>query len=212
MKTFLEPSGRARLSSARRWDVRTVRRRPEDRRALPIAVHGFINRCESSCRNRWRKKRVRLPRPVRHERGEGRGEGCFTLASGPTLRSASSPRPSPPFRTEERETETPVRTARTSAKTDNTRLASQDGGLRLPTYGFARVPQASRPESVRAARRRPNSQARTPAVPARSAPLAAVNVWRRIGRRSQFVRVLTSAATRLTALPPDRHATRTPRP
>ena len=62
--------------------------------------------------------RVRLPRPVRHERGEGRGEGCFTTASGPALRSASSPRPSPPFRTEEREPEIPVRTARTFAKTD----------------------------------------------------------------------------------------------
>ena len=48
-------------------------------------------------------------------------------------------------------------------------------GIRLPTYGCARVPQASRlrvlgasrPESVPAARRRPNSQARTPAVRSR---------------------------------------------
>ena len=47
-----------------------------------------------------------------------------------------------------------------------------NGYLRLPTSGRANVPQASRlrvlgasrPESVRAARRRPNSQARTPAV------------------------------------------------
>ncbi len=65
------------------------------------------------------KHRVRLPRPVRHERGEGRGEGCFARASGPTMRSASSPRPSPPFRTEERGTESPVRAARTFAKKDN---------------------------------------------------------------------------------------------
>ena len=73
-----------------------------------------INRCESSCRECSDKKRVRLPRPVRHERGEG----CFTIASGPALPSDSSPRPSPPFRTEEREPETPVRTARTFAKAD----------------------------------------------------------------------------------------------
>ena len=31
---------------------------------------------ESSSRNRRTEKRVRLPLPVRHERGEGRGEGC----------------------------------------------------------------------------------------------------------------------------------------
>ena len=36
------------------------------------------NRCESGCRNRWNEERVRLPRPVRHERGEG----CPTIAYG----------------------------------------------------------------------------------------------------------------------------------
>ena len=77
-----------------------------------------INLCETSCRNRWTKKRIRLPRPVRHERGEGRGEGCFTIARVSTLRSASAPQLSPPFRTEERETVAPVRTARTFSKTD----------------------------------------------------------------------------------------------
>ena len=49
----------------------------------------------------------------------------------------------------------------------------ETGGWRLPTYPCTRVPQASRlrvrgasrPESGRAARRRPNSQARTPATP-----------------------------------------------
>ena len=40
-----------------------------------------ISRCESSCRNRRYEQRVRLPRPVRHERGEGRGEGCPTHAN-----------------------------------------------------------------------------------------------------------------------------------
>ena len=40
-----------------------------------------INRCESVCRNRRTEERVRLPRPVRHERGEGRGEGCPTNTS-----------------------------------------------------------------------------------------------------------------------------------
>ena len=78
-----------------------------------------ISRCERSGIHRRTDQRVRLPRPVRHERGEGRGEGCPTMASGPTVRSASAPRPSPPFRTEERESEAPVRTARTFAKTDS---------------------------------------------------------------------------------------------
>ena len=72
------------------------------------------------CRNRPDEERVRLPRPVRHERGEGRGEGCLSVGSRLTLGSASSPQPSPPFGTEERETEAPVRTARTFAKTDRT--------------------------------------------------------------------------------------------
>ena len=71
-----------------------------------------INRCERACSNRPNEERVRLPLPVRHERGEGRGEGCPLLRrSVSPWRSASSPRPSPPFRTEERETETTVRTA-----------------------------------------------------------------------------------------------------
>ena len=38
-----------------------------------------IHRCESVCSNRRNEERVRLPRPVRHERGEGRGEGCPTM-------------------------------------------------------------------------------------------------------------------------------------
>ena len=88
------------------------------------ATPARISRCESSCRNHRNTKRVRLPRPVRHERGEGRGEGCFTLASSPPLRSASSPRPAPPFRTEERETEASVRTARTVAKTGRRALTA----------------------------------------------------------------------------------------
>ena len=59
------------------------------------------------------------PRPVRHERGEGRGEGCPTLLPQVSLwRRASSPRPSPPFRTEERETEVSVRSARPFAKSE----------------------------------------------------------------------------------------------
>ena len=77
-----------------------------------------ISRCESSCENCRNEERVGLPLPVRHERGEGRGEGYSTTAGDPTLRSASSPHPSPPFRTEERETKAPVRTARTFATTD----------------------------------------------------------------------------------------------
>ncbi len=111
------------------------------------------NHCERSCRDRDNQQRVRLRRPVRHERGEGRGEGCFTMASGPTLRSASSPQPFPPFQTEERETEAPARTARTFPQVDT----DDDPNA---------APQASAPQQpVRAARRRPNSQARTPAVP-----------------------------------------------
>jgi len=43
----------------------------------------------------------RLPRSARHERGEGWGEGQFSQTSRTT--SASSPRPSPPFRMEEKE-------------------------------------------------------------------------------------------------------------
>ncbi len=78
----------------------------------------LTNRCERSRRDSGTPKHVRLPRPVRHERGEGRGEGCFTIPSGSTVRGASSPRPSPPFRTEEREAEIPVRTVRTFAVTD----------------------------------------------------------------------------------------------
>ena len=85
----------------------------------------------------------------------------------------------------------------------------------LPTYGCARAPQASRlrvrgasrPESVRAARRRPNSQARTPAVP-RPRP-ARPRVPRRYDgsmlRRCSARVLLTSAATRLiaaTRIPP----------
>ena len=105
-------------------DVRQAlpcRRRREENWSADTAQHAVellgINRCESSCRDGGDKKRVRLPRPVRHERGEGRGEGCFILASGSPLRSASSPRPSPPLRAEEREPEAPVRTARTIEKT-----------------------------------------------------------------------------------------------
>ena len=45
-----------------------------------------------------------------HSRAPVQGEGCFTRASGPPLPSASSPRPSPPFGTEERETEMADRT------------------------------------------------------------------------------------------------------
>ena len=41
-----------------------------------------INRCKSVCRNRRHEERVRLPRPVRHERGEGWGEGCPTIVYG----------------------------------------------------------------------------------------------------------------------------------
>ena len=49
--------------------------------------------------------RLRLPRPARHERGEGWGEGSFSPAPVPPGEmSTSSPQPSPPFRTEERET------------------------------------------------------------------------------------------------------------
>ena len=38
-----------------------------------------LNRCERVCRT---EERVRLPLPVRHERGEGRGEGCPTIGYG----------------------------------------------------------------------------------------------------------------------------------
>ena len=58
-------AGRAPVSSPRRWGVRTVGRRAGDRRALPHPP-------------------LRLPRPVRHERGEGWGEGCLALANGRT--------------------------------------------------------------------------------------------------------------------------------
>src|SRR6266536_5690889 len=64
-------------------------------------------------------KHYLLPLPVRHERGEGWGEGFSSWANNPpfgpgskkgcsakceaVLKRASSPRPSPPFRMEERE-------------------------------------------------------------------------------------------------------------
>ena len=89
------------------------------------ARHRNINRCENLCRDRDNYQRVRLPRPVRHERGEGRGEGCFTMASGPALRSASSPQPSPPFRTEEREPEAPERLVPTFAKIDKCEIPAR---------------------------------------------------------------------------------------
>ena len=47
-----------------------------------LSLCGAINRCESVCRNRRHEEHVRLPRPVRHERGAGRGEGCPTIVSG----------------------------------------------------------------------------------------------------------------------------------
>ena len=98
------------------------------------ARHRNINRCENLCRDRDNHQRVRLPRPVRHERGEGRGEGCLTIASGPALRSASSPRPSPPFRTEAREPEAQVRSARTFAKIDKCEILA--GSSFPPTAAF----------------------------------------------------------------------------
>ena len=60
---FQQPSaGRARVSSPRRpRDIRTHERRAADRRALPTAL-------------------LHLPRPARHEREEGRGEGCPHIA------------------------------------------------------------------------------------------------------------------------------------
>ena len=100
------------------WSAVLIRVHP-----CPSVVSRFpllFNRCESSCRDRSNTKRVRLPRPVRHERGEGWGEGCFTFSNRLASRRASSPRPSPPFRTEERETEAPVRTAAVFATTDTT--------------------------------------------------------------------------------------------
>ena len=104
-----------------------------------------INRYESSSLDGRNKKRVRLPRPVRHERGEGRGEGCFTMASGPTLRSASSPRPSPPFRTKERETEAPERTARNFAQTDTGGAAREN---RPPLQGFGPSPTQTQGDAL----------------------------------------------------------------
>ena len=62
-----------------RDSARTRRRKRPARKCSPIS------RCESSCRYRRTKKRVRLPRPVRHERGEGRGEGCLTTANRLTI-------------------------------------------------------------------------------------------------------------------------------
>ena len=44
--------------------------------------HREINRCESVCRHRRHEERARLPRSVRHERGEGRGEGGLTSTYG----------------------------------------------------------------------------------------------------------------------------------
>ena len=94
---------------------------------------------EQPCRDRCNEQRVRLPRPVRHERGEGRGEGCSTIPSGPTLRSTSSPRPSPPFRTEEREPAIPVRTART-AHTPPLFPRRQRPAVELKSIGFLALP------------------------------------------------------------------------
>ena len=62
-----------------------------------------INGCESFNLDRSHKKRLRLPRPVRHERGEGRGEGSFIIPSDPIVQSSSSP----PFRPEVSEPEGP---------------------------------------------------------------------------------------------------------
>ena len=45
-------------------------RRPQKRKIAGIS------RRESSFTNGRNEERARLPRPVRHERGEGRGEGC----------------------------------------------------------------------------------------------------------------------------------------
>ena len=101
----------------------------------PELYVGALSRCESSCWSRHNEKRVRLPRPVRHERGEGRGErGAPPMRTVSPLRSASSPQPSPPFRTEEREPEATVLTARTFAKTDSAfrhsnRESQRDSGL-----------------------------------------------------------------------------------
>ena len=86
---------------------------------------------------------------MRHERGEGRDPGCFTIASGPTLRSASSPRPSPPFRTEERETEAPERIARTFAKTEIRGFQQGSGrcgrAARAPGRAAAPLARGARP-------------------------------------------------------------------
>ena len=97
-----------------------------------------ISHGERSCRNPRIEKCVRLPRPVRHERGEGWGEGCPTTAYGFAVPSASSPRPSPPFRTEEREPEDLGWRVPTFAKT------AKATPLRRLLPGLLRLRQSSR--------------------------------------------------------------------
>ena len=104
-----------------RFREATCRRRRPNRQ---LHESTSTNRCEASFEDRSNPRRVRLPRPVRHERGEGRGEGCFTATSGPSVRSASSPQPPPPFRTEEREPDAPMPAARAFAKTITARASA----------------------------------------------------------------------------------------
>ena len=120
--------------------ARSRRREEADRLSCghsPSLPEPAVPHCEGSCRDCGNTKRVRLPRPVRHERGEGRGEGCFTIANGPTLRSASSPQGSPPSRTEESKPEALVETARTFAMPDAGPIArnAPASGLPLPSMG-----------------------------------------------------------------------------
>ena len=78
-------NGRWGLSS--KFKVQSSKFKVQGKDQAPITKRGAvgvrpINHCDSSCRSRRCEMRVRLPRPMRHERGEGRGEGCPTLADG----------------------------------------------------------------------------------------------------------------------------------
>ena len=83
-----KPDSQRRASGSGRCADEQARARQHRSSARPWLAG--VTSCKISGRSRRFNCIARLPRPVRHERGEGRGEGCSTLAFGVAGRNACS--------------------------------------------------------------------------------------------------------------------------